>query len=135
MIWAVWPLIRIFYRKKGKLSTEEFELVKEHPVLSAQIIEPIRYLQEEFHCILHHHEWYNGSGYPKGLIGEEIPLGARILTVADAYDAMKSPRPYRHALSIEEIKQEFLTFSGVQFDPNLTPLMLHIIEEENFSHA
>lgn len=121
--------------KKGRLSTEEFELVKEHPVLSAQIIEPIRYLQEEFHCILHHHEWYNGAGYPKGLIGEEIPLGARILTVADAYDAMKSPRPYRHALSREEIKQEFLAYSGVQFDPNLTPLMLHIIEEETFSHA
>jgi len=121
--------------KKGKLSTEEFELVKEHPVLSAQIIEPIRYLQEEFHCILHHHEWYNGSGYPQGLKGEEIPLGARILSVADAYDAMKSPRPYRHALSVDEIKHEFMIYSGVQFDPNLTPMILHMIEEENFTQA
>jgi HD-GYP domain-containing protein (c-di-GMP phosphodiesterase class II) len=121
--------------KKGRLNAEEFELVKEHPVLSAQIIEPIRYLQEEFHCILHHHEWYNGSGYPQGLKGEEIPLGARILSLADAYDAMRSPRPYREALSIEKIKQEFLVYSGVQFDPELTPVMLSLIEEENYSHA
>jgi len=121
--------------KKGRLSTEEFELVKEHPVLGAELIKPIRYLQEEFHCILHHHEWYNGSGYPQGLMGEEIPLGARILTVADAYDAMKSARPYRQALSKDEIKHEFLAYAGIQFDPNLTPLMLHILEEESYVQA
>lgn len=121
--------------KKGKLNKEEFELVKEHPALGAQIIQPIRCLQEEFHCILYHHEWYDGSGYPQGLKREEIPLGARILSLADAFDAMKSQRPYREPLSQEEIQQEFLTFSGTQFDPNLTSLMLRMLKDEEFSHA
>ncbi|MBN2372370.1 diguanylate cyclase, partial [bacterium] len=121
--------------KKGKLTEEEYDLVKEHPAFGAQIIQPIRYLQEEFHCILHHHEWYNGSGYPQGLTGEDIPLGARILSLADAFDAMSSQRPYRQALSQDEIRNEFLASSGVQFDPNLTPIMLNMIEEEAFSNA
>ncbi len=121
------------FLKEGRLSKEEFELVKEHPVLGAQIIQPIRHLQEEAHCVLHHHEWYNGKGYPQGLKAEEIPLGARILAVANAYDAMRSQRPYRRPRSKEEIKREFLKFSGLQFDPDLTSAMLSLLKEEDIS--
>ena len=68
-------------------------------------------------CIRHHHEWFDGSGYPTGVAGEEIPLGARIITISDSVDAMLSDRPYRKALSIDEVRREVLRNSGTQFDP------------------
>jgi len=118
--------------KEGGLNKEEYDLVKEHPVLSAQMIQSIRDLQEEVHCVLHHHEWYNGKGYPGGLKGKEIPLGARVLAIADAYDAMRSHRPYRAPLSIEMIEKEFSSFSGSQFDPKLVGVMQRLLKEEGF---
>ena len=89
-----------------------------HPVLGAQIIAPVTKLAAELPIIRHHHEWYNGSGYPDRLIGDEIPKLARILHVADAFEAMTAARPYRMTpLSNEQALGELRKFAGVQFDP------------------
>ena len=89
-----------------------------HPVLGAQIIAPVTKLAPELPIIRHHHEWYNGSGYPDRLIGDEIPKLARILHVADAFEAMTAARPYRMTpLTAEQALAELRKFAGVQFDP------------------
>jgi uncharacterized membrane protein len=103
--------------KPGRLTAEEMERVREHPVTGARIVEGLRNYQKGVPLIRHHHEWVDGSGYPDGLIREEIPLGARILAVADAFDAMTSDRPYRKALSKEEALHRLWTGMGTQFDP------------------
>jgi HD-GYP domain-containing protein (c-di-GMP phosphodiesterase class II) len=91
-----------------------------HPVLGAQIIQPVTRLSRELPIIRHHHEWYNGSGYPDRLIGDEIPLLARILHVADAFEAMTAQRPYRMTpLTAEQALGELRKFAGVQFDPKV----------------
>lgn len=90
-----------------------------HPVLGAQIIGPVDRLAPELPVIRHHHEWYNGSGYPDRLMGDEIPRLARILHVADAFEAMTADRPYRKALSVGQGLAELRKFSGVQFDPEV----------------
>lgn len=90
-----------------------------HPVLGAQIIGPVDRLAPELPVIRHHHEWYNGSGYPDRLMGDEIPRLARILHVADAFEAMTADRPYRKALSGDQAMAELRKFAGVQFDPEV----------------
>jgi riboflavin transporter FmnP len=106
-------------RKEGKLTREERMIMNAHPVLGAQIIGPVERLAAELPVIRHHHEWYNGSGYPDRLIGDEIPRLARILHVADAFEAMTADRPYRKALSGEVALSELRKFAGVQFDPEV----------------
>ncbi len=104
--------------KKDRLDREERMIMNSHPVLGAQIIEPVAKLAPELPIIRHHHEWYNGSGYPDRLIGDEIPKLARILHVADAFEAMTAARPYRMTpLSPEQALAELRKFAGVQFDP------------------
>ena len=89
-----------------------------HPVLGAQIIAPVTKLAPELPIIRHHHEWYNGSGYPDRLIGDEIPKLARVLHVADAFEAMTAARPYRMTpLTTEQALGELRKFAGIQFDP------------------
>ena len=89
-----------------------------HPVLGAEIIAPVTKLAPELPIIRHHHEWYNGSGYPDRLIGDEIPKLARILHVADAFEAMTAQRPYRMTpLTTEQALTELRKFAGIQFDP------------------
>ncbi len=89
-----------------------------HPVLGADIIAPVTKLAPELPIIRHHHEWYNGSGYPDRLIGDEIPKLARVLHVADAFEAMTAPRPYRMTpLTREQAMAELRKFAGIQFDP------------------
>jgi HD-GYP domain-containing protein (c-di-GMP phosphodiesterase class II) len=91
-----------------------------HPVLGAQIIAPVTKLAPELPIIRHHHEWYNGSGYPDRLIGDEIPKLARILHVADAFEAMTAARPYRMTpLTPEQALAELRKFAGIQFDPTV----------------
>ena len=91
-----------------------------HPVLGAQIIQPVTRLAAELPIIRHHHEWYNGSGYPDRLIGDEIPLLARVLHVADSFEAMTSARPYRMTpLTREQAIAELRKFAGIQFDPKV----------------
>jgi riboflavin transporter FmnP len=106
-------------RKEGKLTREERMIMNAHPVLGAQIIGPVERLAAELPVIRHHHEWYNGSGYPDRLIGDEIPRLARILHVADAFEAMTADRPYRKALAGEVAISELRKFAGVQFDPEV----------------
>ena len=104
--------------KPERLTREERMLMNSHPVLGAQIIAPVAKLAAELPIIRHHHEWYNGSGYPDRLIGDEIPKLARILHVADAFEAMTAARPYRMTpLTHEQALGELRKFAGVQFDP------------------
>jgi HD-GYP domain-containing protein (c-di-GMP phosphodiesterase class II) len=105
--------------KQGKLTREERIRMNAHPVLGAQIIGPVQRLAPELPVIRHHHEWYNGSGYPDRLMGDEIPKLARILHVADAFEAMTADRPYRKALSMDQALAELRKFAGVQFDPEI----------------
>ena len=103
--------------KPGPLTPDEWRVVKQHPVTGAAILKSAACLQRELPMVLHHHEWYDGGGYPDGLRGEEIPFGARILHVADAIDAMLSPRSYKGSYSVERVCSELLHGRGVQFDP------------------
>jgi putative nucleotidyltransferase with HDIG domain len=104
--------------KAERLNKDERMVMNSHPVLGAQIIAPVQRLAAELPIIRHHHEWYNGSGYPDRLIGDEIPLLARILHVADAFEAMTAARPYRMTpLTAEQALSELRKFAGIQFDP------------------
>ena len=106
--------------KQERLTREERMIMNAHPVLGAQIIAPVTRLSRELPIIRHHHEWYNGSGYPDRLIGDEIPLLARVLHVADAFEAMTAQRPYRMTpLTPEQALGELRKFAGVQFDPQV----------------
>ncbi|MEA2101196.1 MAG: response regulator [Thermodesulfobacteriota bacterium] len=106
--------------KPGPLSDEEFDMIKKHPEMGADIIKPILPMNKEAEIIRHHHERYDGKGYPSGLAEDKIPILSRIIAIADSYDAMTSDRPYRkgmtHAAALEEIRK----CSGTQFDPDLT---------------
>lgn len=116
--------------KSSKLSNEEFKKIKEHPIVGANIIEPVDFLKNSYEAIYHHHERYNGGGYPDGLKAKDIPLCARIIAVADAYDAMGSDRPYRKKLSKEKILKEFTEQSGKQFDPQIVNALMLILKRE-----
>ncbi|WP_448515858.1 HD domain-containing phosphohydrolase [Pseudothermotoga sp.] len=119
--------------KPGRLSPDELQIVKQHPVVAAEIIQHIKGLEEVAKIVRHHHERWDGKGYPDGLSGEEIPLGARILCVADAFEAMTSNRPYRKAMSISDAVSELINNAGEQFDPNLVQIFLEILKEEGVS--
>jgi putative nucleotidyltransferase with HDIG domain len=106
--------------KQERLNREERMIMNAHPVLGAQIIQPVTRLSRELPIIRHHHEWYNGSGYPDRLIGDEIPMLARVLHVADAFEAMTAQRPYRMTpLTPEQALGELRKFAGIQFDPKV----------------
>jgi putative nucleotidyltransferase with HDIG domain len=101
-----------------RLTPEEFEAIKKHPQRGVEILQPIRFLKPILPIILHHHERYNGRGYPDGLVGEAIPLEARILNLADAFDAMTSQRSYNQPRSFEDALSHCLKEAGVSFDAN-----------------
>lgn len=112
--------------KPGKLTDEEYGVVKLHPRLGEHIITPVKFLKDVAPLILYHHERYDGKGYPEQLKRAEIPIGARIIAICDAYDAMNSARPYRKALTPEQAKQELINHKGSQFDPELVDLFLQV---------
>lgn len=116
--------------KPGKLSEEEYEMVKLHPKMGADIIKGIKFLEPVVPIIYHHQERYDGKGYPDGIKGEQIPIGARIIAVLDTYDAMTTDRPYRKALSREAAIAEVKRCSGTQFDPQVVEVFLQILMEE-----
>lgn len=120
--------------KHGHLTEKEFDLVKQHPVIATTILEPIGDLKEIIRDIRYHHESYNGQGYPDGLKGEKIPIGARILAIADAFDAMTSRRTYHEPMNIDEARKEIQRCSGTQFDPKLVELFLDVIDEMEQHH-
>lgn len=115
-------------RKPGKLSTEEMEIMKEHSFLGYQMLRKIPFLAEAAEIVYSHQECYDGSGYPRGLKGEDIPIGARIFAIADALDAMRSDRPYRPALSFGAAREEIIRWSGRQFDPAVVKTFLSMPE-------
>lgn len=111
-------------KKNGKLSFEEYTGIKKHPVIGVRIVQSIPFLEDAIPVILHHHEWFDGRGYPEGIIGEMIPLSARIVIVADAIDAMMSDRPYRDALTTKKVYSELKEKAGSQFDPKIVDIIL-----------
>ena len=115
--------------KPGRLTDQEYEIMKLHATFSHYIINSVESLKDFANIAAYHHERWDGKGYPKGLKGEEIPLGARILAIADAIDAMTSTRPYKKALSFEKAKEELFYNAGKQFDPNIVFAILPYIEE------
>ncbi len=114
--------------KKGALNDEEWELIRDHPKLGIEILRHIIDLVSCIPVILHHHEHYDGSGYPAGLKGDNIPLGSRILSIADAFDAITSPRPYRKQLPVQEALDELKRCAGTQFDPKLVNVFCKVIK-------
>lgn len=116
--------------KPERLTDEEYEIIKRHPILGEQVINQMMYLKEFSQVIRHHHERWNGTGYPDGLKGEQIPLLSRILAVADAFDAMTSDRSYRSARSVEEALKEIYMNSGTQFDPKVVKALLDLFNFE-----
>ncbi len=115
--------------KAGRLTDEQYSAIKMHPVLSMRIIEPLPHLGSIIPIFYHHHERYDGLGYVDGKAGDDIPLGARILAVADAFEAMTSDRPYRKALSREEATAELARNSGSQFDPEVVRQFIDLLEK------
>lgn len=114
--------------KKGKLTKEDWEAIRSHPRLGATIVGNIPNLAPCVSTILHHHEKWDGSGYPEGLKGEQISVEARILAIADAFEAMSAARPYRSALCNEKVLRELRRGAGSQFDPELVEVFISIIE-------
>jgi putative nucleotidyltransferase with HDIG domain len=113
--------------KEGPLDKHERILMNQHPTIGAEIVAPATQLSAEAPLIKAHHEWFNGSGYPDGIEALDIPLGARILTVADAYEAMTSSRPYRKTpLTHEQAVDQLEKFIGIQFDPDIVPVLVQL---------
>jgi len=115
-------------KKTGPLTADEYALMKNHPAIGLKIVQPLQFLRSAGAIILYHQEWYNGAGYPEGLAGEEIPLGARVVQIIDAWDAMTSDRPYRKAMSRAAAITELRRQAGTQFDPKLAELFLRVID-------
>lgn len=116
--------------KPARLTSDEYELIKTHPVRGANIIEPASFLKEKVPLIKHHHERYDGKGYPDGLSGENIPLLARIVCVADSWDAMTSKRAYRSVVPKDQAVQELLKCAGTQFDPKIVAAFMEVMQDE-----
>ncbi len=117
-------------RKEGPLSADEWTLMRRHPEIGEKICRPLQASRAFAPIIRHHHEFFDGSGYPDGLRAEGIPLGARIVSIADAYEAMVHGRPYQPAQSHERAANELQRLRGVQFDPELVPVFLDELERD-----
>ena len=115
--------------RAGALEPHERAQVEDHPVIGARLIQPLGLPARVATTIRHHHEWWDGTGYPDGLAGAEIPIEARIIAIADAFDAMSCDRPYRQALRRDLVRAEFQRYAGVQFDPELVTVFAQILEE------
>lgn len=116
-------------RKPAKLTDDEWQIMKRHTIYGSQVLNEFKDIPEVKEAVLYHHERYDGKGYMKGLKGEEIPLVARIICVADSYDAMATDRAYRKALSKETILAELEKNKGIQFDPKIAQIMIELIKE------
>jgi putative nucleotidyltransferase with HDIG domain len=114
--------------RAGSLDSAERAIVEQHPAIGARLVKPLAIPNAIASAIRHHHEWWDGKGYPDGLKGEEIPRTSRIISVVDAFDAMSSDRPYRRALARSAAIDEIRHFAGIQFDPHFAKEFLVILE-------
>jgi len=119
--------------KPGRLTAEEFEIMKEHPAKGARILEPLSDFKEVAKAVYYHHEMYGGGGYPEGIKGEEIPLMARIVSIADAFHAMTSDRPYQKKIPVKHALREIVRCSGTRYDPKMVEGFKKVIEREIIS--
>ena len=121
--------------KPGQLAPDELAVVRSHPVTGAKLLEQFADARPALACVLFHHERWDGDGYPTGRAGHGIPLDARVLAIADAYDAMTTARPYRRARTSAEARVEIARCAGTQFDPMLSVLFLELCDEETAAAA
>jgi putative nucleotidyltransferase with HDIG domain len=122
-------------KKPGPLTPEEYEVIKRHPLVGETLIRETPFLEDVFQAVGCHHERYDGSGYPRGLRADEIPVPARVMAVADAYSAMCLDRPYRKALSRDEIIAELRADAGSKFDPRLVDIFVEMLQAERQAKA
>jgi putative nucleotidyltransferase with HDIG domain len=122
-------IIENILNKNGRLTDDEFAIIKKHPVIGAEILQAVNFLEDIVPIVKYHHERWDGKGYPDGLKGEEIPLGARIISVSDTFDAMTSDRPYRDGLPAKIARDEIEKCSGSQFDPVVAHAFLKLFDE------
>lgn len=118
--------------KTSQLSSEEFKIIRAHPAKSVELIRPVAFLRPVLPIILYHHENYDGTGYPSGLKKEQIPIGARIMAVIDAFEAMTGERPYKPRLSIHDAIRELKANSGSQFDPEIVEAFITLSKRKKF---
>ncbi|NQU95128.1 MAG: HD domain-containing protein [Candidatus Omnitrophica bacterium] len=116
-------------KKEGKFTPEEYEIMKHHSVIGENILKPLRSMSKLSELVRHHHESYDGTGYPDGLKGEEIPLTSRMLSIADMYDAITTDRPYRKAMTAPEAIKTMRSFAGTKMDPKLTEIFISILRD------
>jgi HD-GYP domain-containing protein (c-di-GMP phosphodiesterase class II) len=116
--------------KPGPLDEAEWEVMRAHPLVGEQILAPISPLQGILPIVRSHHERWDGGGYPDGLAGVEIPLGARVIAVCDAWRAMNEPRPYRAPLARDVALEELRRHAGTQFDPAVVAIALELLDED-----
>ncbi|MDX6668331.1 MAG: hypothetical protein QOK04_1711, partial [Solirubrobacteraceae bacterium] len=117
--------------KPGKLTSAEFEVVKRHPIHGEEILAPVPFLNDVRRIVRHDHERWDGAGYPDGLRGPQIPIGARIVFVVDAFHAMVSDRPYRHGMAESEARARLRSSAGSQFDPQVVKAFLNVLDGGN----
>ena len=115
--------------KPGELTSREWEVIKQHPVMGYHLIKENPSLMPFKEIVLYHHERFDGKGYPCGLMGDDIPLTARMISIADAFDTMTSTRVYREKISIEQALKELVRCSGTQFDPDLVRIFVNLFKE------
>lgn len=117
------------FDKPGKLTSEEVAVIKRHPMMSADLLNSVKMFSKELPIVLHHHEHYDGSGYPYGMKGRKIPTGSRVLAIVDAYESMISGRIYKKQMSPEAARRELLLNAGTQFDPSYTNTFIRLVSE------
>jgi len=122
-------------KKPGPLAAEEYDVIKRHPLVGEMLIRETPFLEDVIQAVGCHHESYDGGGYPRGLRGDEIPLLGRVMAIADAYSAMSLDRPYRKALSVDEIIAELKAGAGTRFDPQLAGIFVEMLQEERRTKA
>ena len=119
-----------YFKSPGKLTDDEYDDIKNHPSIGAKIIAPAKIFDPIIPIVKHHHERFDGRGYPSKLKGNDIPYLARITAVADAFDAMTSRRSYRDSLDLDVVKEEIRKNSGTQFDPEIAKVFLSLFDTE-----
>ena len=122
-------IVESILNKNGPLNPEEWEAMKRHVEYGAKLLEPLRGTEQIREMVAHHHEFFDGSGYPEGLAGDQIPMGARIIAIADAYDTITSERTYKKARTPEEAFQELDRCGNAQFDPELVRMFISRLRE------